>query len=78
VAFTPVNRGGRRNRIRERREAAGLSKLDLARLTGLDRATIHRAETGRTLPRATTLALLAIALDCAPMDLVYVRWVNDQ
>jgi transcriptional regulator with XRE-family HTH domain len=59
----PFSGGGRTpNRIREHREAAGLSQRKLGRLAGVGRATIQRAEHGTHLPTAGTLAALALAL----------------
>ena len=50
-------------RVRERREALGLSQLRLARLAGLSRATINQLETG-------TLKDLGVAKLASLMDLV--------
>jgi transcriptional regulator with XRE-family HTH domain len=56
-------------RLRERREAAGLSQRDLAALAEVDHVTVWRCETGRVLPNAATLAALARALQVDPRDL---------
>jgi transcriptional regulator with XRE-family HTH domain len=45
------------------RERVGLGKTEVARLTGKDRATIHRWETGRSRPEdSTVVAAFAAAL----------------
>ena len=56
-------------RLRWRREAAGLSQLDLARISGLAHETISRLERGRHAPEAETLRRLARALSAEPGEL---------
>jgi transcriptional regulator with XRE-family HTH domain len=51
------------NRLRELRDAAGLSQYALAKLTGLKKQTLSKLETGRHDPSWTTIQLLALALD---------------
>lgn len=79
-----------RKRIRERREALGLSYQNLADLTGMSKSTLQRYETGDigNLP-LDKLKILASALDCSPAyimgwdDLdervheVYPEWLPD-
>jgi transcriptional regulator with XRE-family HTH domain len=50
-------------RVRELREAAGLSQSELARRTGTRQPNIARLEAGGGIPRLDTLARIAGALD---------------
>ena len=54
------------NRIRNRREELGLNQVELAEKSKLTQATIFRIESDIIAPKATTLIVLAIALDLAP------------
>ena len=56
-------------RIRERREALGLSLADVAAKLGIGRQNIHRYEAGARLPTLEALYPLADALDCNVSDL---------
>jgi ribosome-binding protein aMBF1 (putative translation factor) len=49
-------------RLRELREAAGLSLADVAERTGMDKAFVSRLELGRGNPTVDTLARYAAAL----------------
>src|SRR5580658_2105607 len=49
--------------IRQRREAAGLSRSSLAALSGLSPSTVKNLESGRHLPTRSTLGLLAAVQD---------------
>ena len=49
-------------RMRELREAAGLSLADVAEQTGMDKAFVSRLETGQGNPTVETLARYAAAL----------------
>jgi transcriptional regulator with XRE-family HTH domain len=55
------------NRLRELREAAGLSQAQLARHTGVSRNAVSQWESGQTHPSTNRLALLAGALK-VPID----------
>lgn len=56
--------------LREIRQAKGLSQRELAKRAGLRRATIAKAETGKTKGiDYDTLSRLADVLDIAPGDL---------
>ena len=60
--------GGRLRALRVRRF---LTQEDLARLSGLDRATIRRLEGGRSgHPRIHTITTLACSLNVSPDQLV--------
>jgi transcriptional regulator with XRE-family HTH domain len=49
-------------KVRQLREARGLSQEQLARLSECSIWTIHRIETGKVTPLASTLARIAVAL----------------
>lgn len=53
---TPAAKVGRR--IRERREALGLSQAEVARAAGIDFATFSKLENGKSGSRGPTLARL--------------------
>ncbi len=58
-------------RIKELREAQGLSQVELARLAGIRPATLSRIETGKTTGiDFDTLEKLAKALGCDPGYLI--------
>jgi len=56
-------------RLRSRREAAGLTREQLAVLAGLTSRTVLRAELGHVIPTPATLRCLAAALECEVADL---------
>src|SRR5262245_56995474 len=57
-------------RIRELREARGLSRADLARAMGLKTATLVFMEDGYFLPRAVDIPALAAILGVKPEELL--------
>jgi transcriptional regulator with XRE-family HTH domain len=58
------------DRLKEMRRAAGLSQMDLARVSGLSLSIITQLEQGRADdPKLSTLKALAKALDCTLDDL---------
>jgi transcriptional regulator with XRE-family HTH domain len=62
-------------RLREVREAAGLSQRELARQAGLSHEAVSRLERGDTMiPRWGTMRRLAKALGMAPERLVESTW----
>lgn len=63
------NQGGM-NRIRELREARGLSAADLADLVGTSQPQITRLERGERRLTADWMTRLARALNCTPADLM--------
>lgn len=65
------------NRIREIREAAGLSTYDLARMTNTTAATISRLETEDRKLTLEWMMLIAEALQCTPADLIAYSVVAD-
>jgi DNA-binding XRE family transcriptional regulator len=57
-------------RIRERREAAGLTQAELSSRAGVGRATLTRIEKGEHSPRTETLTAIARALEVEVADLI--------
>jgi len=57
-------------RIRAAREAAGLSRVKLARPLGCDPDTLANWEAGRTAPTTTDLVALATALSVTAASLL--------
>ena len=57
-------------RIRERREAAGLTQVELATRAGIGRVTLTRIERGEHSPRTETLTAIARALGAEVEDLI--------
>lgn len=49
-------------KVRERREALGLSQIELARRAGVGQHTVSDIETGRYIPRVDVAILIARAL----------------
>ncbi len=66
----PVLSGPTHERIRAAREAAGLSREDLAELLGLSYKTIQNYETGATAPPMTRFGDVAAALGVTLADLM--------
>jgi excisionase family DNA binding protein len=60
------NRRAAGQRLRFRREAAGMSQLDLAAVAGVVHEAISALELGKRSPRPETLRRLARALDVSP------------
>ena len=58
-------------RLRELREAKGLSQGDIERRSGLLRSYISRVEGGYTAPSLATLEKFAEALEVEPYQLLY-------
>ena len=57
------------NRLRQRRNAAGLTQVELARRAGITRQSLIHLESGRFVASTTVALKLARALDCAVEDL---------
>ncbi len=60
-----------KNRIKEERQAAGLSQAELADLVGVSRNTISSIETGQFNPTARLALILCIALNRKFEELFY-------
>ena len=58
------------NKIRMKREAAGMSQSELARRLGLDSTTVNKWEAGASLPRLGNLIALAGVLQYPPGELL--------
>lgn len=61
-----------REKLREAREATGLSQVEAAEAAGIARATLQNAEAGKFTPRADALARLA-ALYGVTLDSLFVH-----
>lgn len=59
-------------KIRELREAAGLSKTEVARVMEVDLAAVIRWDSGASLPRAAKLPKLADLFNCS-IDALFGR-----
>lgn len=59
-------------KIREFREAAGMTMTDLAGRMGVNVSTVYRWDTGEDIPSAARLPLLADTLGCS-IDQLYGR-----
>ena len=57
-------------RLREVRQAAGLTQAQLAQKTSLDQGHISRIEAGTTMIRIDVLDRLCKALKCEPGDIL--------
>lgn len=60
-----------KNRLKEARQALGISQEELARTVGVSRNTISSIETGQFGPTAKLALILCIALDERFEDLFY-------
>ena len=60
-----------KNRLKEARQAKGLSQAALAEMVGVSRNTIISIETGQFSPTAKLALILCIALDKKFEDLFY-------
>ena len=60
------------NRLRELREAKGLTQAQLADLIGVSRKTVNTVENGVFIPSTVVALKLAGALDCRVEDLFFL------
>ena len=60
------------NRLRELREAKGLTQAQLADLIGMSRKTVNTVENGVFVPSTIVALKLAAALGCSVEDLFYL------
>jgi len=56
--------------LKRAREAAGMSRAELAEVVGGNRMAVYRWETGARTPQVSTVALLARAVGVDPSDLI--------
>jgi len=66
-----------KNRVRELREARGVSQVALAEAVRLTRQSVHAIETGRAVPAVDVALRLSQALDC-PVEQLFAREQGDQ
>lgn len=67
-----------KNRLKEFRQAKGLTQTQLAERVGSSKNTISSIETSQFCPTAYLAALLCIALECKFEDLFYLDVENDK
>ena len=60
-----------KNKLKEYRQRAGLTQVQLAEIVGSSKKTISSIETSQFCPTAYLAALLCIALECKFEDLFY-------
>ena len=60
------------NRLRELREAKGLTQAQLADLIGVSRKTVNTVENGVFIPSTVVALKLAKALGCSVEDLFFI------
>ena len=60
------------NRLRELREAKGLTQAQLADLIGVSRKTVNTVENGVFIPSTVVALKLAKALGCAVEELFFI------
>ena len=60
------------NRLRELREAKGLTQAQLADAIGMSRKTVNTVENGVFIPSTVVALKLAVALDCRVEDLFFL------
>ena len=61
------------NRLRELREAKGLTQAQLADLIGVSRKTVNTVENGVFIPSTVVALKLAGALGCSVEELFFLR-----
>jgi len=66
-----------KNRLKEFRQASGLTQTELAKKVGSSKNTISSIETSQFCPTAYLAALLCVAFDCKFEDLFYLDLEND-
>lgn len=60
-------------KIVDRRNELNLTQLDIARGLGVDRSTVAKWETSKSLPRTELLPKLAEILDCTTDELLGIE-----
>lgn len=63
-------------RIKHLREAAGLSKVQLSKLSNVSRSYISELEHGKYAPSIIVLKKLAKALNCSVSELILMRGID--
>ena len=67
-----------KTRLKQYREAKGISQTVLAEMVGSSRNTITSIEIGRFCPSAYLAYLLCVALDCKFEELFYLEEEDDK
>lgn len=57
-------------KIKELRKAKGITQVELARACGVGQPSVVAWETGKNMPRANKLIIIAQLLDCGVDDLI--------
>jgi transcriptional regulator with XRE-family HTH domain len=65
-------------RLREIRQKARISQTDLAKIIGISRQSLWNYENDFAEPNISTLAKIAIALDCSVDDLIDFKKIHDE
>ena len=66
------------HKIREFRIQNGLTQLDLAIIVGVSKQSISAYEVGDKEPPVSTLAKIAIALECSVDELIDFKKIHDE
>lgn len=64
------------NQLPVARKRAGMTQLELSKLTAIPREVISRIESGKVDPKVSTIQKLAKALNCTVDDLLDKQDVN--
>jgi len=64
------------NQLPVTRKRAGMTQLELSKLTAIPREVISRIESGKVDPKVSTIQKLAKALNCTVDDLLDKQDVN--
>ena len=67
-----------KNKLKEYRQAKGLTQTQLAEMVGSSKNTISSIETSQFCPTAYLAALLCIALECTFEELFYLDLGEDK
>lgn len=66
------------NRIKEVREAANMSQMELAKAIGVTNAAVSQWESGINKPKYEAVMRMAYTLNCRPEDLVPVEFNKNE
>ena len=65
-------------RLREIRQKARISQTDLAKIIGISRQSLWNYENDFAEPNISTLAKIAIVLECSVDDLIDFKKIHDE
>ncbi len=68
-----LDRASMAEKIKRRRQSAGLSQAELARRAGIRPETLNRIERGRTTPDFSTVRKLVVAMNAAERESVAIN-----